>query len=240
MSKRKAHRDFWRQGFKGLFTHRMSPEAYEKLNDDEKPAIVAKSTLNGIHELTVELTTEEITDPVRMEKHVREKLERQISTGNYLNPETGKQLECRGMMEALNDYENILFPEPHQLRYRPKDRREYEFLLAYRAALEAVCSGRMDKYPPFGKTPFTTPKAYETFKHLNDNYNTREKLRWTTLFECMESNSIENHMSASKYLRWVKENFEPTMKSENLQELSRKRSDTELKTLNELLSKRTV
>lgn len=237
---RKAHPNFHRQGFKSLFTHRMSREAYEELNDDEKPVIVRQSTIGDIHELTVELTTEEITDPTRLEKHVREKLERQISTGKYLNPETGKQLECRRMLEDLDDYENILFPEPHNLGHKLNERREYEYLLAYRAALEAVCSGRMDKYPPFDKTPFTTPKAYETFKHLNNKYNTREKLRWTTLFECMESNSIENHMSAREYLRWVKENFEPTMKSENLQELSRNRSDTELKKLNKLLSKRTV
>ena len=118
MRKRKANPDFYRQGFKALFTRIMSLEDYGKLKESEKPKIVGRSTIADKQEFIVELTEDEIKDPTRMEKHVRGQLERETSSGKYLNPQTGKQLFCKGRLEALTDYENILFPEPHNLTHK--------------------------------------------------------------------------------------------------------------------------
>jgi hypothetical protein len=67
---------------------------------------------------------------------------------------------------------------------------------------------------------FTTTDAFEVFKYLVDEYKSDNFNKWSCIYNLMKDTGLETHLSARKYLLWIKKEYQPEMRSSNLQEVT--------------------
>jgi hypothetical protein len=68
--------------------------------------------------------------------------------------------------------------------------------------------------------PFNTDSAFEVFKYLVDEYKSDNFNKWSCIYNLMKDTRLETHLSARKYLLWIKKEYQPEMRSSNLQDVT--------------------